>query len=132
MSFRQIFDRIARIARAELNSGRSEAYERELRRAQELIEESRGERRTSVEPDDGSSSTSGSHRQPDPEYLEACRVLGVRATATRTEITAAYRSLARDFHPDRVSHLSPEAQKVALNRMQQINLAYELLERRTR
>ena len=124
MSFRQIFDRIARIARAEMGSAQSRDYERELRRAEELIEESRRPRRSSVDHD---------VEPPDitqtPEYARACSVIGVSVQATRAEIASAYRERARQFHPDRVSHLSADEQRAALRRMQALNLAYEFLER---
>jgi DnaJ-domain-containing protein 1 len=131
MSFRQIFDRIVRIARAEANADRSSDFERELRRAEELIDESRRPRRSSIEeedpaPDETKTSTPGR----DPEYLRACRTLGVQPGATREQIASTYRARARDFHPDRVSHLPPDAQKEMLRRMQELNLAYEYLERR--
>ncbi|MBC8145750.1 MAG: DnaJ domain-containing protein [bacterium] len=133
MSFRQIFDRIARLARSEMRSSPSSDFERELRRAEELIEESRGPRRTTV--DDDSSSTMqrpSSSSELTPEYVRACRTLGIATTATRAEIAAAYRARARQFHPDRVSNSSAEEQRAALVIMQELNLAYEYLERSTR
>lgn len=125
MSFRQIFDRIVRIARSEMHTSSSTAFERELRRAEKLIEESRGESRTSVI----SSENRSSDNAKSPEFLSACKVLGVEPTATRVEISVAYRAHARRLHPDRVSHLTEEQQRVALIRMQELNLAYEYLDR---
>src|SRR5688500_10557222 len=98
MSFRQIFDRIARLARAEMGGSRSSDYERELRRAEELIEESRGPRRTTVE----SATQSATDPTATPQYARACEVVGVSTRATRAEIATAYRERARQFHPDRV------------------------------
>lgn len=127
MSFRQIFDRIARLARAEIGASRASDYERELRRAEELIEESRGARRTTVEEEAPSEASAGEREA----YLVACRTIGVAPGATREQIVAAYRERARSFHPDRVSHRSESEQRDALRRMQELNLAYEFLVRRS-
>ena len=62
-------------------------------------------------------------RHPNKNYYE---VLGVTETATDTEIKKAYRKLAVQHHPDKVSEskLDPaEAEKIFKN----INEAYEIL-----
>ncbi|MFC1935682.1 DnaJ family molecular chaperone [Chloroflexota bacterium] len=58
-------------------------------------------------------------------------VLQVRHGASREEITAAYRRLVRQYHPDKVANLAPEFREVAERRMKEINAAYEQLKRRT-
>jgi hypothetical protein len=50
-------------------------------------------------------------------------VLGVRSTADAATIRTAYRSLARDYHPDRVAHSSAAGS----NNMPAINEAYRIL-----
>ena len=139
MSFRQIFDRLSRIARAEIGSSR-DAYERELRRAEELIEESRRPRRTTVDDSGdadraraGSADSSGGERRradEDEAYRRACATVGVAPGASIEQVAIAYRMRAREFHPDRVAHLSADQQRAALRQMQELNLAYEYLERR--
>lgn len=52
-------------------------------------------------------------------------ILGVKRGASRDEIKRAYRKLALTHHPDRVSHLGPEYAKVAKEKFQEINRAYE-------
>jgi tripartite motif-containing protein 71 len=59
-------------------------------------------------------------------------VLGVAADASQEEITAAYRKLARQYHPDRVADLGPEFWELAERRMKEINAAHETLRRRLR
>ncbi len=55
---------------------------------------------------------------------EAREILGLAETATRQEITQAYRRAARRWHPDR----APAAQEQEYRgRMQQINEAYQRL-----
>jgi hypothetical protein len=61
--------------------------------------------------------------------MQARKVLGVSSNASAEEISAAYRSLAQLYHPDKVSGLAPEFQTIATERMKEINAAYETLKR---
>ena len=54
-------------------------------------------------------------------------ILGITPSATLEEIKAAYREKAKQYHPDRVSHLGPEFQELAERRMKELNEAYEFL-----
>ena len=58
-------------------------------------------------------------------------VLEIRPGASREEITAAYRRLVQQYHPDIVANLAPEFREVAERRMKEINAAYEQLKRHT-
>jgi hypothetical protein len=58
---------------------------------------------------------------------QARLVLGVGPEATRRDVTQAHRALAKQFHPDRLGALSPEAQELGQHRMSEINLAYATL-----
>ena len=53
----------------------------------------------------------------------------VRPGAPREEVTAAYRRLVQQYHPDRVANLAPEFREVAERRMKEINATYEQLKR---
>jgi DnaJ-domain-containing protein 1 len=64
--------------------------------------------------------------------LELLRVLGVSESATRQEVSAAYRRLASEHHPDRFHGASEEAQSVAASRFIEITRAYEELVRNSR
>jgi DnaJ-domain-containing protein 1 len=82
-------------------------------------------------------------KRPEPETAEtdpephkpveietwAHRRLGVSADATSKEISAAYRRLARRFHPDKVASLEPEVRIYSEQRMKEINAAYAELRR---
>ena len=57
-------------------------------------------------------------------------VMEVRPGASREEITAAYRRLVHQYHPDKVANLAPEFRELAEQRMKEINAAYEHLKRR--
>jgi hypothetical protein len=62
----------------------------------------------------------------------ARRVLGVSEDATMSEITAAYKKMARNYHPDKVLELPAEARELSERRMKEINAAYNELKRHGR
>ena len=57
----------------------------------------------------------------------ARKVLGVAEGASLGEIAAAYRRLARTYHPDKVANLAPEVREFADLKMKEINAAYAQL-----
>lgn len=59
------------------------------------------------------------------------KVLGIEPGASRAEISAAYKKMARMYHPDRVANLPPEVREQAELRMKEINAAYGELKRRS-
>ena len=64
----------------------------------------------------------------DRKIAEAFRILGLQSGASREEAKAAYRQLAREYHPDKVASLGKELQDLALKKMKEINAAYKRLE----
>jgi len=48
-------------------------------------------------------------------------------SATKAEIDARYKELAKDYHPDRVAHLGEDLRKVAHEKMIEIQHAYDVL-----
>jgi len=54
-------------------------------------------------------------------------ILGLAPNANETEIRAAYRRLANQYHPDKVAHLGKEFQELAEARFKEIQKAYERL-----
>ncbi len=62
---------------------------------------------------------------PEPELVQDCyTILGLSRSCTREEASAAYRQLAKHYHPDMVSHLAPEFQRMAEEKMKEFNKAY--------
>ena len=53
--------------------------------------------------------------------------LGVQKTATADELKAAYRSLAKKYHPDVYANKSDAEKKEAEEKFKEINHAYEVL-----
>lgn len=56
-------------------------------------------------------------------------ILQISPDAQIDEIKAAYRKLAKEYHPDRVAYLGEEVQREAKEKFQKINLAYDKLKK---
>lgn len=61
--------------------------------------------------------------------LDAHAVLGVPHSASSEAIRAAYRARMMEYHPDKVAHLGEDLQKLAHEKSQQIQSAYQQLRR---
>ncbi len=61
--------------------------------------------------------------------LDAYKVLEVSPEATNEEIKKAYRRMAMEHHPDKVSYLGDEIQKKAQEKFKKIQEAYELIKK---
>jgi len=64
-----------------------------------------------------------------PSKPEWADVLGVAPDATRDDIKRAYLRKIEEFAPNRLAALGPEMRKLAEERLQQINLAFDAAER---
>jgi len=54
-------------------------------------------------------------------------ILGLTRGATKSQVKKAYRNLALKHHPDRVSHLGEEYQKIAEEKFKEISAAQEII-----
>jgi len=59
----------------------------------------------------------------------AYKILEITKNATVDEIKAAYRKMAKKYHPDKVIHLGKEHQKGAEEKFRQVQEAYEQLQK---
>lgn len=59
-------------------------------------------------------------RRPDP-----FKILGIPPTSTPAEVTAAYRKLAKKFHPDKYQEKPEKVRREAESRMAELNDAYK-------
>ncbi len=59
----------------------------------------------------------------------AYKILGISSSATDEEVKAAYREMAKKYHPDKVSHLGEEVKKAAEEKFQKVNEAYEAIKK---
>ncbi|MBM9537641.1 DnaJ domain-containing protein [Desulfobulbus alkaliphilus] len=57
-------------------------------------------------------------------------VLGLEKGADFSAIKKAYRKLSMQYHPDKVGHLGEEFQKIAEEKMKEINVAYNFFEKK--
>ncbi|HHO47252.1 MAG TPA: J domain-containing protein [Desulfobacteraceae bacterium] len=57
-------------------------------------------------------------------------VLGLEPGADFAVIKKAYRKLSMQYHPDKVSHLGEEFQRVAEEKMKEINMAYDYFKKK--
>lgn len=62
-----------------------------------------------------------------PEWAD---VLGVAPDASRDDVKRAYLQKIEEFEPSRLAALGPEMRKLAEERLQQVNLAFDAAERR--
>lgn len=62
----------------------------------------------------------------------AYKILEITKEATIDEIKAAYRKMAKKYHPDRVIHLGEAHQKGAVEKFRQVQEAYEKLQKERR
>ena len=78
------------------------------------------------------SSTYAGEEKASPEKQEAFeedpyKILDVKHGASKQEIKAAYKSLAAQYHPDKVQHLGKEFQELAHKKFVAIQQAYDML-----
>ena len=57
-------------------------------------------------------------------------ILGIKKNATKKEIQKAYKDKVKQYHPDKVSHLGEELQKIANEKFLEIQDAYDFLMQR--
>jgi DnaJ-domain-containing protein 1 len=74
-----------------------------------------------------STGSAPAQQPPKPEWAD---VLGVAPDATREDIKRAYLRKIEEFEPNRLAALGPEMRRLAEERLQQINLAFDAAERR--
>lgn len=80
----------------------------------------------------GRASSNPNSKTPSPQQqalLRAYSRLGVRSTSTNDEIKASYRKMIKLYHPDRVAQLDKIKQEEAKRIAQEINVAYDLLQK---
>ena len=69
----------------------------------------------------------------DEHNKDAYEIFALQKGASSSEIEARYKELARQYHPDKVAHLGIDLQKLAHEKMIEIQRAYdELLAKATR
>jgi len=67
----------------------------------------------------------------EPRGKNPYEVLGIKQTASLEEIKSAYRRLANQYHPDKVTHLGEEFKQLAEVKFKEIQEAYQDLKARS-
>ena len=92
-------------------------------------------KQTESSPGQDQTRQSGPNTQHDPlnsPPKTPLEVLGLAPGASASEIKEAYRKLAAQYHPDKVSHLGEEFRLLAEQRFREIQAAYDALSKKGR
>ena len=66
-------------------------------------------------------------RKNSTERTKRLNILGLKASATKEEIKASYRNLAKEYHPDKLVGVSDVVKKMAEEKFKEVKEAYEYL-----
>ena len=83
--------------------------------------------RWSGDSDEGPTSDNKDHYSNGTDIRDPYTVLGIDRSASHDEIKAAYRRLAGQYHPDKVTHLGDEFRELAEKRFKEIQEAFRKL-----
>ncbi len=72
-----------------------------------------------------------SSQEEENSELRYYDILGLSIDADPPEIKITYRRLVMQYHPDHVQHLGSEFQALAEEKIKEINMAYEYLQKNT-
>lgn len=75
----------------------------------------------------GGGTTASGRIDDDRRYYE---LLGLLPGATFVQVKSAYRKLSMKYHPDKVAHLGEEFRSVAEEKMKDLNVAFQYLEKK--
>jgi DnaJ-domain-containing protein 1 len=105
----------------------AEEAERQRQFEREKAEREKAEREAKERANDGSQRREDKAKTD--EKKDPYEVLGVSRNASFEEIKKAYKELANKYHPDKVSHLAPEFQEMANEKLKEINWAWGVIKR---
>lgn len=71
--------------------------------------------------------TKSRSKKYDQKTIDCLNVLGLKAGATVEEVKSSYRSLAKEFHPDKLAGMSDGIKNLAKEKFQMIQDSYEYL-----
>ena len=129
----QIFDRLSRIIKTGVNQRNvdfSSVYikseEDELKK---IIDDLNNKSEEKKESKNENSSNNQNYYNDRLNFADACKILQIDGNSTVEQIKTAYKDRIKEYHPDRVSGLGEEIQKVARQKTQQINEAYSIIKK---
>jgi len=127
----QIFNRIKNITKSYINDKDKEQipvvniddYESDLER--QINEAARQSGSANANNKESRNTSAGTSAKMDISL--AYKILGVSQNATVEEIKAAYKTLIKQYHPDKIEDMGDEIKSVARKKTQEINSAYNFL-----
>lgn len=125
----QIFNRIKRIIKANSNTGSGNLEHSEDDDLKKIIDElNNSSKQNNTQESRANTNTKGNNPY-EVKVSKALKILGLSPNAKPEEIKQKYKSLIKQYHPDKVQHLSPEEQSKASKKASEINEAYSILEK---
>ena len=73
------------------------------------------------------SSGGQSHARTTTSITQAYTILEISSSASEEEVKKSYRTMAKKYHPDRVSALGEEHEKAAKEKFQKVQEAWEVI-----
>jgi DnaJ-domain-containing protein 1 len=122
---RQIFDRLNKFVKSEVNSSKFENRfhqsvdeDDELKNIIDELENEKKQEKSNNNPKDSNSKLN---------LNDAYIILGLESTATKEQIKASYKKKLTEYHPDKVAALGVDLQNLAQAKTLEINKAYEIM-----
>lgn len=130
----QIYDRISRFIKTELNFSSSKSKQRNYNDEEDLkkiIEEldREAKKQRSHHSSGSERSTNNSGNTHNTELQNAFNLFGINSNSSKDEIKSAYKKKMMQYHPDRVSHLGTEYVEAAKIKTVEYNQAYQVLKK---
>jgi DnaJ like chaperone protein len=127
----QIFNRVSRIIKANKNQSEPsladfyiKSEDDELKSIIDELSNKKAKQKEEKQHDSEKIKTDS-----DLTFDEACTILGINTNSSVDEIKTAYKTKVKEYHPDKVSGLGEELQKLAQQKTQQINSAYNTIKK---
>ena len=124
---RQIFERIDRIIRSNINSSGSVGHDEFLRNEDEELRKIIDELKNKEKENNTQNKTNNRQRNMHLNY--ACEVLEISSNANYEEIKAAYKKKILEYHPDKTEKLGKDLRDLALHKTKEINEAFAFMKK---
>ncbi len=128
----QIFERLKNIIKSEVNFNDDINYDFEKQSEDDLkriIDELNKKKETKQNTSNQNNNQQENYQKQQYSLDDAYKILEINENSNTEEIKAAYKKKIKEYHPDRLSGLGAELQKLAHQKTQDINSAYNLLKK---
>jgi len=128
----QILERLKNIIKSEVNFNDDIDYDFEKQSEDDLkriIDELNKKKETSQNTENQNNHQQENYQKQQYSVDDAYKILEINENSNNEEIKAAYKKKIKEHHPDRLSGLGAELQKLAHQKTQDINAAYIFLKK---